>query len=84
MSRNEFFEWNDPFTGYESDADLLRQLRMEYENDALHDQWKTRLQKRTTMGTHKEEESCQGPCTTQCCESAGRRKEGCKAYFDCG
>jgi len=58
----DYVEWNDPFTGYDYDDFLLKQLRLEYEQDAIHDQWKTRLQERTQLGTYKKEESRQGSC----------------------
>ena len=36
----EYIEWNHPFTGYDYDDFLLQRLRLEYQQDALHDQWK--------------------------------------------
>ena len=49
LSELDYIEWNHPFTGYEYNEHLQLELQKEY-NNAIHDQWKARLQEGTSPG----------------------------------
>lgn len=67
----EFVEWNDPFTGYDYDDYLLQRLRLEYEQNAIHDKREKRLQERIKLGAYQEKESRERQGPAQCGEVQG-------------
>jgi len=64
LSELDYIEWNHPFTGYEYNEHLQLELQKEYDN-AIHDQWKARLQEGTILGTQEETQKGEGSCNEE-------------------